>query len=103
MLFRTATGLLVLALLWATFGCGGNQQGSGEQEPAQTEASTTPAKTTPGNPEVAVGQNAQLRDRTLIVNEVERNYTPTNRFPRPQSGNEFVRVNVSVTNNAVTP
>jgi hypothetical protein len=42
-------------------------------------------------------QVQQLRDRTLVVNEVE-GYSPPNRFQRPQQGNEYLRVYVTVRN-----
>ncbi len=45
-----------------------------------------------------MGESAELRDRTLIVNEVERNFTPLGRISRLEPGNEFVRVSLTLTN-----
>jgi hypothetical protein len=47
---------------------------------------------------IAVGEPAELDDRTLTVTEVERNYTPRNQFSKAQSGNEYLRVFITLTN-----
>jgi Domain of unknown function (DUF4352) len=46
-----------------------------------------------------LGETAELSDRTLVANEVERNYVPPGRLPRqPEFGSEFIRVYVTMTN-----
>ncbi len=39
-----------------------------------------------------------MRDRNLVVNEVQWNYVPPRNAPRPQVGNALARANVTVTN-----
>jgi hypothetical protein len=41
---------------------------------------------------------AQMSDRTFTVNDVQRNYVSPNQFTKPQSGMEFVRTNLTITN-----
>jgi hypothetical protein len=61
------------------------------------------SKTEPENVETAVEETAELRDRTLVVNEVERNYLPPNQFSRPEGVNEFIRVFIVLTNTSDEP
>ncbi len=61
------------------------------------------SKTEPENVETAVGETAELRDRTLVVNEVERNHLPPNQFSRPEGGNEFIRAFITLTNTSNEP
>ena len=56
-----------------------------------------------GSATVAVGEPAELEDRTFTVTEVERNYAPRNRFSKAESGNEFLRVLVTLTNTSNRP
>ena len=57
---------------------------------------TTASSSTSGN--YAVGQTARLQDQTLVVNQVQRNYSPPDQLPAPQAGNEYVLVNITVNN-----
>ncbi len=74
---RTArVAILLLVCLAAATGCSGSR-----------------------NPEVGLGEPAELSDRTLTVNDALRNYTPPGQSPsKAGSGNEFVVVNLSVDN-----
>lgn len=51
-----------------------------------------------GGQQIAVGETIELEDHTFTVEEVERNYLSGDEFSRPQSGNEFTRVWVNITN-----
>ncbi len=76
-----------------------------EQKPEPTEkqeekkkAPKSEAKTEAMQVEVGVGQTAELSDRTLTVNDFQHGYTTPNNIPRPGAGNEFISVNVTLTN-----
>ena len=86
--------------------CSTDQQSGGEQGQSENPAPPSPPKTTPStkapapqNAEVALGETAELSDRTLTVNDFQRNYVPPGQFqPNPQPGNGFFAANVSVSN-----
>ena len=102
-----ALGVLVFVALLVGVVIGG--RGSGKQptpEPgstsAESEKDSTPKNvTSPNNVDVVVGETAELRDRTLLVYEVERDYFParSRSARRPQPENEFVRVYIVLRNN----
>ncbi len=69
-----------------------NQESAEEKDEAKEEKKTSKVMGDPRAVEVSVGETAELRDRTLVVNEVEPNYFPPTRFIRVQSGYELVRV-----------
>ena len=81
-----------LLIFLAVFAC---SQNPSEKTP---EEKIEAAKKTPETAEVVVGQPARLSDRTLTVNEVERNYAPPDGFHKPDRGNEFIHVNITLTN-----
>src|SRR5215212_5581267 len=90
--------LLVALLVVAVVSGPTNQtaQSSGVgQENSEEEKKTPKTNTNPKAVEVGVGETAELRDRTLVVNEVERNYFPPTRFTRVEPGNELVRVYIT--------
>ncbi len=94
-------GVALFVVLLVGIGIGGSdKQGSGA--PGSTSADKkTETKNNPRseNVEVTVGETAELRDRTLIVNEVERDYFPDSRSARnPKAGNEFIRVYITLMN-----
>ena len=95
---------ILAALVGATLGGGGSSPSPPASPPASDSEDKTTKKTepkkkeAPKNVEIAVGQTAELRDRTLAVNEVERNYAPPTRVPNLEPGNEFVRMFVTLTN-----
>src|SRR5829696_6933431 len=78
-------------------------QSEGEEE-QESEKKPAPnmKKSGPENVTAAVGESAQLADRTLVVNEVE-GYAPPNQFQRPQPGNEYLRVYVTLRNTGNQP
>ena len=76
---------------------GGGQESSGEEEEKEKKKSEPKKKSGPENVEVAVGETAELRDRTLLVNEVQHGYPPR-RGQRLEPGNELLRVYVTLRN-----
>jgi len=98
-------GIALFVVLLIGIGIGGSGKQSSGEPGSTSGAKKTEAKKNadPGNIEVAVGETAELRDRTLVVNEVERNYFPSNRFSRVEPGNELVRVYVTLENSSEQP
>lgn len=97
--------LFVALFVGVIIGSEGDKKGSGapgstSAESAENAKKTAPkSKQDPENIEAAVGENAELQDRTLVVNEVERSFTPLGgRISGLEPGNEFVRVSVTLTN-----
>ena len=98
--------LLFIALVVGVLigGGGSNKQSTSDtatttEESEEEKKKPEPKKKTgPNNVQASVGQTAELSDRTLVVNEVERNYAPPSRVPNLEPGNEFVRVFVTLTN-----
>jgi Domain of unknown function (DUF4352) len=72
--------------------------GGGGTQGAKAPPSTPKNPQDTSNQEVAVGDTATLSDQTLVVNEAQPGYVPPNQFQKPESGNQFVRVNVTITN-----
>jgi hypothetical protein len=103
-------GLLVLALLVVAIVSGptnetAQSEGEGGQEDSESENKPTPKKNKSGsdnNVEAKVGERATLDDRTLVVNEVE-GYAPPNQSRRPQQGNEYIRVYLTLRNTGDQP
>jgi hypothetical protein len=89
---RIAGLFAYLLIFLAVFAC---SQNPSEKTP---EKKIEAAKKAPETAEVVVGQPARLSDRTLTVNEVERNYAPPNEFHKPDRGNVFIHVNITLTN-----
>jgi Domain of unknown function (DUF4352) len=83
--------VVFLAALVGTFIGRGSQEEIAKQEPTKEEQKLEPAQ-------VGLGQTADLSDRTLTVNDFQRGYTAPNNIPRPGAGNEFISVNVTLTN-----
>jgi Domain of unknown function (DUF4352) len=93
--------VILVALVGSVVGGGGsNEQPTDEpgSRSADSEKKSKPNKTGADNVQANVGQTAELSDRILIVNEIERNYAPPTRVPNPERGNEFVRVSITLTN-----
>ena len=77
---------------------GGGGQENSEESKEEKKKPEPKKKSGPDNVQASVGQTAELSDRTLVVNEIERNYAPPTRVPNLQPGNEFVRMFVTLTN-----
>ena len=95
---------LVVLLVAAVVSGPTNQTAQSEGEGQESEKKPAPnkKKSGPENVTAAVGESAQLADRTLVVNEVE-GYAPPNQFQRPQPGNEYLRVYVTLRNTGNQP
>jgi len=90
-------GLLVVAIVSGP----STETAQNGEKPEQGEEKKKPAakkKNDPQNVAVNAGQTAELQDRTLVVNEVQRNYTPPNRFTRVEPGNELIRLYIIMQN-----
>lgn len=100
-------GLLLLALIVVGIVSGASNntaQGGGGQESGESKnKSGSKSKGGSGSTTGAVGESIELEDRTLTVAEVERDYTPQNRFTKAESGNEYLRVFVTMTNTSNRP
>ncbi len=97
-----------MLILTVVDGC---SRGTGSTEASDGGETQAPSTTSSGNSqdstntdstnkEYAVGDTVDLSDRTFTVNEAQANYLPLNQSSRPEPGNQFVRVNVTVTNNS---
>lgn len=95
-------GLLLLALIVVgivSSASNNTAQSGGKQESGENKnKSGSKSKSGSGSTTVAVGEPAELDDQTFTVTEVERNYAPSNRFSKAESGNEYLRVLVTLTN-----
>ncbi len=73
-------------------------------EPTQnTQSKLTPSKTAPKSaPRMSgvaqVGETAEMVDRSFTVNDVQRGWVFPHNIPNPDVGNEFIVVNITVTN-----
>jgi len=96
-----ALGVVVLlaVLVGSVIGGGGSSPSPTvtDSEDKAKKKTESKKKEDPKNIVVAAGEPAELRDRSLVVNEVA-NFIPPNQFSRPDPGNEFVRVFVTLTN-----
>jgi hypothetical protein len=59
---------------------------------------TATDNSTPQKSEYAVKEEVKQGDITLTVTDVQRNYTSSDGYSTPESGKEFVRVNVKLVN-----
>jgi len=78
--------------------------GGGEQEDNDADETKTASNNKGGADDikVAVGETAELDDRTLTVLEMERNYDPSGEF-EPKPGNEFLRMWITLTHTSNQP
>src|SRR5215207_4514346 len=73
------------------------QENGSEEEEKEEKKPTPKKKSGPENVEVAVGETAELQDRSLVVNEVQHGYPPPRQI-RMEPGNELLRVYVTLRN-----
>ena len=100
-----SVALLVVGILAVLNGCSGGSASTesssgGETQAPSTTSSQSSQASTNTNKEYSVGDSIDLSDRTLKVNEEQANYLPLNPSSKPEPGNQFVRVNVTITNNS---
>src|SRR5215203_6354662 len=81
---------------------GGGQENGTEEEEKEEKKPAPKKKSGPENVEIAVGETAELQDRTLVVNEVQHGYPPQ-RFQRVEPGTELLRVYVTLKNTSNQP
>jgi hypothetical protein len=95
-------GLLLLALIVVgivSSASNNTAKSGGEEENGEDEKkSASKSKSGSGSVTVAVGEPAELDDQTLTVTEVDRNFSPNNRFSKAERGSEYLRVYVTLTN-----
>ena len=86
-------GLIVLIIIIAVIASTGNKNKSGSTS-SNNSSTQQAAKTI-----YAVGDTIQLKNHTLVVNSVNKDYKSGNQFDKPQdSNNSFVVVDVTITN-----
>jgi flagellar hook-associated protein FlgK len=94
--------VLVVVFVLAFVKGGSNETGSSESSGGggtQAESSTSSEKSEDsGTKEYAVGDTADLSDRTFKVNEAQVDYLPFDQSSLPEPGHQFVRANVTLTN-----
>ena len=113
-----ATAIALALLVGLVFIEGGEQQRAEDEETEATESS--PAElvedtkqieettsigtgTPPLEGVVELGQTATFLDRTITVNDIQRDYIFPSNGPKPRTGKEYVLVNVTITNTTSQP
>jgi hypothetical protein len=79
-----------------------------EKKPETTsdtyQKQNAPSKTIPPQSVVVgLGEVGELSDRTLTVNDMQGGYRYPSDIPRPTNGNEFVLMNITMTNTGTRP
>ncbi len=85
-------GIVVIIIIVAVASSMGDDKPTNDF-PAATSTPTTKS-------EYAVGEEVKQDNIALTVTDVQRNYPSGNEFTQPESGKEFVRVNVKLVNNS---
>jgi len=89
--------LFIVLVIGIAMGGGGDTD---RTERLEAEKKPTPKKKAASqNFEAAVGEYAELEDRTLVVNDVQRNFA----VGQPNLRNELVRVFITLTNTSNQP
>ncbi len=88
----TVIGVLILLGVIVSASNSGKQTATkvGEQSSSQTQEKTT----------FKVGDVISIDDKKVSVTSIERNWNSGNDFIKPDSGNEYVKVQVSIENNS---
>jgi len=85
-------GVIILVIIIANSGKGNDSKSSGNNGGSTVQNQ-------PANTEYKVGDTIQLKNHSILVNSVNKNYKSGNQFDKPQdSNNSFVVVDVTVTN-----
>jgi len=106
-------------LVGIVIGRGGQEEAAKKQpaeeatkEPAKEKETTSdanqkqnaPSKTIPPQSVVVgLGEVGELSDRTVVVNDVQGGYRFPQDIPRPTQGNQFVLMNITITNTSDRP
>lgn len=95
--------VLLIVTFWIPSGCGSQGSSATNASTSSAPTKTEPAQTAPAQYQYAIDQGADLDDETLTVNGVEHNYNPDTGSFTPRPGNEFIRVNITLTNEGKSP
>jgi hypothetical protein len=105
----------VLAFLAGTRAGGSGQEVAEVAENTDEEAQKTetaenaqdkqaPSKTIPPMTGMAqLGETAEMGDRSISVNDLQLGYVFPHNIPKPDSGNEFMLMNITITNESNQP
>ena len=112
-LLAVAVVVLLAVLIGILIGRGQQEEVAQKETTAEkTEETTvktkqkrnTPSKKTPPQSSVVgLGETGELFDRTVSVNDIQRPFVFPRNAPRPQMGNEFVLMNITITNTSSQP
>lgn len=85
-----------------------NKDAAKEEKPETSsdadQKQNAPSKTIPPQSVVVgLGETGELSDRTLTVNDIQGGYRYPSDIPRPTNGNEFVLMNITMTNTGTRP
>jgi hypothetical protein len=108
--------LLTIGILYALglLSSNATKEGStASSAPAKTsEASTTTQAKSTARPKTVPtitigtaqeGEPADMEDRTVTLNGSQRNFVFPNNSPKPETGNEFILMNITITNKSSQP
>jgi hypothetical protein len=113
-----ATVIALALLVGVVFIKGGEQQRAEDEETeateppqaelvedtAQKEETTgTGTGTPPLGGVLELGQTVTFLDRTITVNDIQRDYIFPSNSPKPRAGKEYILVNVTITNTTSQP
>jgi hypothetical protein len=99
-----ALGVVVLVVVFVLAsgkggsGGTGSSDNSGEGETQAATSTSSEKSEDSANQEYAVGDTVELSDRTFKVNEAQGEYLPFDQSSLPVPGQQFVRVNLTLTN-----
>lgn len=101
--------LIVAALSVSFVGCGNSSQttetsaNNSESSQSESNSKTDNSSSQPSQSETKeykVGDTIAIDGEELIVTEVKRDYKSGKEYYKPASGNEYVKVNVTIKNNS---
>ncbi len=96
---KVLTVIIAIVLLGGIGGAmSGDQSADTDSSSNSSSNNSESEQKTEDKTEFAVGETIDIDSRKLTVNSVERNYQTGNQFSQPESGNEFVLVNVTIEN-----
>ena len=111
-----ATVIALALLVGVVFIKGGEQQRAEDEETEATEPpqaelvedtaqkeETTSTRTPPLEGVLELGQTVTFLDRTITVNDIQRDYIFPSNSPKPRAGKEYILVNVTITNTTSQP
>jgi hypothetical protein len=95
---KILTGVLIFIVLAIIGGASGGGNKSQQQAPPASSDKSSQARPTPKS-EYAVAEPAAIDDQVVTLTKVTRNYSTGNAYAKPESGKEFVAVEVKIENN----